>query len=108
LKFDSIVWVYASTHLGGLVSIVTRLRVRRPGVRFPTRAGVFFIFTTASRPALGAHPPSYPVGTGVKRLGLEAEHSSPYSAGVKNEWRCTSNPPIRLHGVMQWILTLAV
>jgi len=41
---------------------------------------------------------SYPVGTGgffavVKRPGRGADHSSPSSADVKNEWSCTFTPP---------------
>jgi hypothetical protein len=42
----------------------------------------------------GAHPASYPVGTGalspgIKRPGREADHSPPTSAEVKN----ASTPP---------------
>jgi hypothetical protein len=37
---------------------------------------------------------------GVKRAEREADHSPPYSAEVKNERIYTSNPPIRLHGVV--------
>jgi hypothetical protein len=48
-----------------------------------------FLFTTASRPALGA-----------KRQGHEADHSPPSSAEEKNAWSYTSTPPIRLHGVV--------
>jgi hypothetical protein len=47
----------------------------------------------------GAHPASYPVGTGgfpeVKRPGREFDHSCPFSAVVKNEWSYASC----LHGV---------
>ena len=35
----------------------------------------------------------------VKRPGPELDHSLPSNAEVKNEWSCTSTPPIRLHGV---------
>jgi hypothetical protein len=47
-----------------------------------------------------AHPASYPVGNrvsflAVKRLGREANHSPPSSAGVKNAWSYTSTPPVR-------------
>jgi hypothetical protein len=35
----------------------------------------------------------------VKRPGPELDHSLPSNAEVKNEWSCTSPPPIRLHGV---------
>jgi len=46
---------------------------------------------------LGAHPASYPVGTGVIFSGVmrperEADHSPPSSAEVKNAWRYTSTP----------------
>jgi hypothetical protein len=37
---------------------------------------------------------------GVKRPEGEADHSPPSSAVVKNAWSYTSNPPIRLHGVV--------
>jgi len=36
----------------------------------------------------------------VKRTGREADHSRPSSAEVKNAWRYTSTPPVRLHGVV--------
>jgi hypothetical protein len=37
---------------------------------------------------------------GVKRPGREADHSPQPSAEVKNAWKCTSTPPISLHGMM--------
>jgi hypothetical protein len=37
---------------------------------------------------------------GVKRLGSEADHLPPSSAEVKNAWRYTYTPTIRLHGVI--------
>jgi hypothetical protein len=53
----------------------------------------------------GAHPASHPMGTegpspGVKRPVCEAGLSPPSDAKVKNEWRDTSTPPIRLHGAV--------
>jgi hypothetical protein len=56
-----------------------------------------FLFTAASRPALG--PPS-PLSNGyrgaltpeVKRPGLEADCSPPSSTEVKNAWSYTSTP----------------
>jgi hypothetical protein len=53
----------------------------------------------------GAHPASYPMGTGalsvgIKRPGREADHSPPSSAEVKIVWNYTSTPPIRLNGVV--------
>ena len=51
----------------------------------------------------GSHPFSYSVGTGVfpgvKRSGREVDHSCPFSAVVKNEWSCTSTPPLCRRGV---------
>jgi hypothetical protein len=56
-------------------------------VRFPMKA-VIFLFTTASRRALGpTEPPNQWVlgglSLGVERPGREADHSSPPSAEVK-------------------------
>jgi hypothetical protein len=63
------------------------------------------VLTTVSRPALGpAHPPiRWVPGTlslGVKWPGLEADHSHPSSAEVKNVWSYTSTSPIHLHGMV--------
>jgi hypothetical protein len=41
----------------------------------------------------GAHPASYPMGTGVKRPGREADHSPPANAEVKKMWIYTSTLP---------------
>jgi hypothetical protein len=46
-----------------------------------------------------AHPASYLMDTGVKRLGREAGHSAPSSADVMN----TSNPP---YAFMAWRLVI--
>ena len=35
----------------------------------------------------------------VKRSGREVNHSPPSSADVKNEWSCTSAPPVCLRGM---------
>jgi hypothetical protein len=40
------------------------------------------------------------ISLGIKRPGLEADHSSPSSTEVNNAWSYTSTPPIRLHGVV--------
>lgn len=50
------------------------------------------------------HTASYSKGyrgsfPGQKRLGHEVDSSSPASAEVKNEWRYTSTPHIRLNGM---------
>jgi len=47
----------------------------------------------------GAHPASYPMGTGILTLevkwpGCEADHSTPSSTKVKNVWGYTSTPPV--------------
>jgi hypothetical protein len=57
-----------------------------------------FLFTTASRRALGPTKPPIRLVTralslGVKRSGREADHSPPASAEVKNAWSYTSVPP---------------
>jgi hypothetical protein len=55
-------------------------------------------------------PPSFPsVSTGafspgVKRSGREADHSTSFTAAVKNKWSCTSIP-LYLYGVQRDILT---
>jgi hypothetical protein len=73
---------------------------------FESREGLaIFLFTTASRPALGpTQPPTQWVpgalSLGVKRSGREDEHSPPSCAGDKNPWSYTSTPPMYLHGVV--------
>jgi hypothetical protein len=64
-----------------------------------------FLFTTASRPALGStQPPIQWVprafSVGAKRPGREADHSPPSSAEVKNAWSYTTTPPVHLNGVV--------
>jgi hypothetical protein len=73
---------------------------------FDSRRGLgIFLFTTASRTALGPTQPPIEwvpgaLSLGVKRPGREADHSPPSSAEVKNSWSYTSTPPIRLQGVV--------
>jgi hypothetical protein len=72
--------------------------------RFLVGAGNF-LFTTASRTALGpAQPPiQWVIGNlslGVKRLGREADHSPPSSVEVKECMELYLHSPIRLHGVV--------
>jgi hypothetical protein len=64
-----------------------------------------FLFTTASRLALGLTQPPIQwapgvLPLGVKRPGREADYSPPSSADVKNAWNYTSTPPINLRGVV--------
>jgi hypothetical protein len=75
------------------------------GFDFRWRLGIF-LFTTVSRPALGPTQPPIQwvlraLSLWVKWPGREADHSSPSNAEVKNAWRYTSTPPIRLHGVVR-------
>jgi hypothetical protein len=64
-----------------------------------------FLFTTASRLALGPNQPPIQwvpgaISLGVRRPRRESDHSPPSSAEVKNAWKYTSALPIRLHGVV--------
>jgi hypothetical protein len=57
----------------------------------PDRGRGFFFLAPASRPALGAHPASYPMGTGgffpggKARPERDTDRSPPSSADVKNK-----------------------
>jgi hypothetical protein len=58
----------------------------------------------------GAHPVSYPVGTGglslgVKRPGRESDHSPPSSAEVKECVKLYLHSPIRLHDMVPKLST---
>jgi hypothetical protein len=93
--------LYSKSH-DSLVGIVIRLRAAQSGIR--VRYPGIFLFTTASRPALGPiQPPILCVpedpSMGVKRPGGEADHSPPTSAKVNNAWNYTSITPIHLQGV---------
>jgi hypothetical protein len=77
---------------------------RMIGVRFSAGAGNFFPRRRVQTGS-GSHPASYTINTGgftlgVKWPGREANHSHPSSAKVNSAWKCTSSPPIRLHGVV--------
>jgi hypothetical protein len=76
------------------------------GVQVTVRLGIF-LFTTASRPALGLTLTQLTIqlvpvalSLGVKRPKCEADHSPPSSAEVKNARSYTYTSPIRLHGVV--------
>jgi hypothetical protein len=68
------------------------------GSGFDYRQGMrIFLFSTASRPALGPTQPPIQcvpeaVSPVIKRLGREADHSPPSSAEVKNAWSYISTP----------------
>jgi hypothetical protein len=72
------------------VSVVTRLRAGRPGLGSRQGQGIFSLHHRVQTGS-GAHPASSPMGAGgraltpaVERSGLEADHSSPSNAEVKN------------------------
>jgi hypothetical protein len=70
-----------------VVSIVTKLRAGRPGVRTLARSGNFF-FLQNIQMASGACPTSYSVDTeddllGLRRPGWMGDRSSPSSAEVR-------------------------
>jgi hypothetical protein len=84
------------------------LRAERSGVRiFESRQGLgIFLFSTASRPALGPNQPPFQWVPGalspmIKRPGRKANHTPPSSAEVKNAWRYTS---IRQYIFIAWYL----
>jgi hypothetical protein len=60
-----------------------------------------YIHPTWKRPGSGAHPTSYPMSTGGSCLGRETDHSSAYSAKVKNAWSCIRTPS---YAFMAWYL----
>jgi hypothetical protein len=78
----------------------------RDGRGFESRQGLgIFLFTTASRPALGPTQPPIqwvqgPLSLGVKRPGREADHSPPCGTEVKECVEQYSTPPICLHGAV--------
>jgi hypothetical protein len=99
------------------VSVVTKLRVTRPGFDF-RKGQVIFSFRHRVQTGSVAYPAFYPVGIwdslspGVMRPGREADHSPPSHVGVKNPSSYTYTPPrvfiawylirrkARIHGVV--------
>jgi hypothetical protein len=75
---------------------------------FKSQQGLgIFLFTAASREALGSTQPptewvpgSGSLSLGVKRPEREADNSHPSSYEVTNVWSYTCTPPICLHGVV--------
>jgi hypothetical protein len=79
------------------VCMATGYGLEAQGIVVRVLAGQDFSLLPAAQICSGVHLASYPVGTGalipgVKRRGLEAEHSSPTSAEVKKTWIYTSTP----------------
>jgi hypothetical protein len=83
---------------------VTSLWTGRPGL--DSRQGSIFLSATHNvQTGSGAHPASYPIGTGVPSSGVkrperEDDHSYLSNVKVMNAWRYTCTLPIRLHGVV--------
>jgi hypothetical protein len=73
---------------------------------FDSQRGLgIFLFTTASRTALGPTQPPIQcipgaLSLGIKRPGREADHSPPFSVEVKEWVELYLHPPVRLHGVV--------
>jgi hypothetical protein len=94
-----------------VVSIVTRLRNKRFGVRIPVETR---LFSSPKLPDRLWGPPSFVFNDHrrsfqeVKRPGREANHSPPSSAEVKNEWSCVYTLPVYLNGVGRDNFTLLV
>jgi hypothetical protein len=89
---------------GSSVNVVTRLQAGRPGFDSSHEQG-YFLFATASGPALGpTQPPiqrvSKSLSLGVKRLGREADHSPQSSVYVTNVRKLELHSPILLSGVV--------
>jgi hypothetical protein len=84
-----------------VVSIVTRLRAGRSGVRIP--AGGKTLFSAPQPPDWFRASPIISSGyrgsfPGVKLPRRDFDHPSPSVTDAKNEWSCTSAPPIHFHG----------
>jgi hypothetical protein len=87
------------------VFIVTTRTSLILGYTFVGKELGIFLFTTASRTALGPSQPPIQWVKGalslwVKRPGREADHSPPSSAEVKECVELYLHSPLRLHGVM--------
>jgi hypothetical protein len=73
---------------------------------FGSRRGLgIFLFTTASRTALGSTQPPIQwvtgaLSLGVKRPGVKLTTHLHLVPRSKDEWNYTSTPPVRLHGVV--------
>jgi hypothetical protein len=94
------------SELGTSVSIKAKLEAGRPWFNSPQGQLCPFLSATASRFALGPTQPPIQWVPGavipeVKQPGLEADHSLPFSAKVKNAWNYT---PIPQYVFMAWCL----
>ena len=83
------------TRVSGAGGIAIALWTGRSGVRVLIGARNSSLLWNVQTGSV-THRGSFP---GTKWLRHEVNHSPPSSAKVKNEWSCTSTPPICLHGV---------
>jgi hypothetical protein len=98
-------YIYYS-HLSIVRAVIAQL-VQRLGYGLDDRGSRFRFLAGAGNFSLhhsvqngsGAHPASYPTGTGDPSLGREADHSSPSSAEVRR-----AAPPLPLYFFMAWRL----
>jgi hypothetical protein len=101
--FILLILIWSNLKPGYLIGIALGYGPDDPG--FESRQGLgIFLFTIASKPALGPTQPPIQwvpgdLSQGVKRLGREADHTSPSIAEVKNAWSYTSTP---LYTSMAW------
>jgi hypothetical protein len=71
----------------------SRLRTGRQGFNYRQgKVNDIFLFATACRLALGPTMGTGALPPELKRPEIEADHSLPSSAEVKNAWRYTSTP----------------
>jgi hypothetical protein len=92
-------------HIITVIIVSTGRTIGGSRARFPAGAGNF-LFTTASRTALGPTKPPIQwvpgaLSPGLKRPVCETDHSRPFSATVKNAWSYTSAPQ---YVFMAWCL----
>jgi hypothetical protein len=75
-------------------SVKWRAVGRMTGVQFSERA-VTILFVTMTRPDFGAHPASYPMGTGGSYT--QRELYRPHRTSLKTAWIFTTSFPTRLY-----------
>jgi len=91
----------SAASLQSAVGVATELRAGRSGDRMPVEARNLFLLRNVQT-ACGVDPAFCSLGfvffLWVKRPHCEIKRSPLSSAEVKNEWSCTSAPPIRWSG----------
>jgi hypothetical protein len=98
------IWYHWYRNLGPILKSLHHKRVASGRPIFDSRQERDFLSSTC--PVQLRDPPNL-LSNGYRgpsleerQPGLEADHSPPPSAEVKNEWSYTSTPPIRLHGLV--------